>query len=111
MGHRPSPYVSVRGMLWLKEESHSDPPDPEDVFRWDRAELNLPGHKDYAPNKSWLSKRCSDGTLAADSILFADNIRPTGPTEADARQASQVTAKQAAWGGIQDAARKQRDCS
>jgi len=29
MGLRPSPYVSVRGVLWLKEESHGDPSNPE----------------------------------------------------------------------------------
>jgi hypothetical protein len=67
MGLRPSPCVIVRGMHWLKEESHGDPLDPENVFRWKRIELNLPGHKDYAPNKSWVSKRRSDGTLEADS--------------------------------------------
>jgi hypothetical protein len=78
------------------------------VFRWERVELNLPGHEDCAPHKSWVSKRRSDGSLAADSISFVDDIRPTGPTEADARQASQVMAKQAAWCGIQDATRKQR---
>jgi hypothetical protein len=112
MGLRPSPYVSVRGILWLMEESHGDPSDPENVFCWERVELNLPGHEDYAPHKSWVSKRRSDGTtLAADSISFVDDIQPTGPTEVDARQASQVMAKQAAWRGIQDATRKQRDVS
>jgi len=111
MGLRPSPNVSVRGMLWLKEESHGDPSDPEKVFRWERVGINLPGHEDYAPNKSWVSKRRSNGTLAADSISFVKNICPTGPAEADARQASQVMAKQAAWRGIQDATRKRRDFS
>jgi hypothetical protein len=49
--------------------------------------------------------RRSNGTLAADSLSFVNNIRPTGPTEADARQASEVTVKQAAWRGIQVATR------
>ena len=98
-------------MLWLKEESHGDPSDPENLFGWERVELNLPGHEDYAPHKTWVSKRRSNGTLAADSYSFVDDIRPTGPTEADARQASQVMAKQATWRGIQDATRKQRDVS
>jgi len=56
MGLRPSPNVSVRGMLWLKEESHGDPSDPEKVFRWERVGINLPGHEDYAPNKSWVKQ-------------------------------------------------------
>ena len=71
MGLRPSPYVSFRGVLWLKEESHGDPSDPENVFRWERVELNLPGQEDYAPHKSWVSKRRSDGSLAADSIRLS----------------------------------------
>jgi hypothetical protein len=41
MGLRPSHYVSACGVLWLKEESHSDPSDPEIVFRWERVEVNL----------------------------------------------------------------------
>jgi hypothetical protein len=60
MGLRPSPYVSVRGVLWLMEELHGDPADPENAVCWDRVELNLPGHEDYAPHKSWVSKRRSN---------------------------------------------------
>ena len=40
-----------------------------------------------------------------------DDICPTGPTEIDARQASQGMAKESAHRGIQDAARKRRDVS
>ena len=58
-----------------------------------------------------MSKRCRDGTLAADSVLYVDDIRPTGPTEEEARQASQVMAKESARCGIQDAARNCRDVS
>jgi hypothetical protein len=111
MGLRPSPYVSVRGVLWLKEEAQGDSADQEHVFRWDRVDLNLPGDPAYSPVSPWVSKRCRDGTLAADSVLYVDDIRPTGPTEEEARQASQVMAKESARRGIQDAARKRRDVS
>jgi len=56
-----------------------------------------------------VSKRQKDGTLAADLVLFVDDIRPTGPTEKEALQASQIMAKELAHRGIQDAARKRRD--
>jgi hypothetical protein len=53
----------------------------------------------------WVIKHRKDGTLAADSVSFVDDIRPTGrPTEEEARQASHVMAKESAHRGIQDAA-------
>ena len=112
MGLCPSPYVSVRGVLRLKEEAHGNPTEQSNVFRWERVELNLPGSLLYSPVKPWVSKRRKDATLAADSVSFVDDIRSTGPAEIDARQqASQVMAKEAAHCGIQDAARKRRDVS
>jgi hypothetical protein len=42
MGLCPSPYVSVRGVLWLKEESHEKRTEQSNVFRWEKVELNLP---------------------------------------------------------------------
>jgi hypothetical protein len=65
----------------------------------------------YSPVKPWVSKRRKDGTLAADSVSFVDDIWPTGPTEVDARQVSQVMAKELAHRGIQDAACKRRGVS
>jgi len=100
MGLRLSPYVSVRGVLWLKEEAQGDSADQENVFRWDRVDLNLPGYPAYSPVRPWVSKRRRDGTLAADSVSFVD-VRPTGPAEEEARQASQVMAKESARRGIQ----------
>jgi hypothetical protein len=112
MGLCPSPYVSVRGVLWLKEESHGNrTAEQSNVFRWEKVELNLPGSLLYSPVRPWVSKRRKDGTLAADSVSFVDDTCPTGPTEIDARQASQVMAKQLAHQVIQDAARKRRDVS
>jgi len=65
-----------------------------------------------SPVRPWVSKRCRDGTLAANSVSFVDDIRPTGgPTEEEARQASQAMAKESARCGIQDAARNCRDVS
>jgi len=111
MGLRPSPYVSVRGVLWLKEEAQGQASDQDSGFRWERVELNLPGDPAYSPVRPWVSKRQKDGTLADDLVSFVDDIRPTGPTEKKARQASQVMAKESAYRGIQDAARKRRDIS
>ena len=111
MGLRPSPYVSVRGVLWLKEEAQGKASDQDNVFRWERVELNLPGDPAYSPVRPWVSKRQKEGTLAADVVSFVDDIRITGPTEKETCQASQVMAKESAHRGIQDAARKRQDVS
>jgi hypothetical protein len=108
MGLRPSPYLSVRGVLWLKEEAQGEASDQDNVFCWERVELNLPGDPAYSPVRLWVSKRRKDGTLAADLVSFVDDIRPT---EKEARQASQVMAKESEHRGIQHAARERRDVS
>ena len=75
------------------------------MFRWERVERNLPGDPAHSPVRLWVIKHRKDGTLAADSVSFVDDIRPTGrPTEEEARQASHVMAKESAHRGIQDAA-------
>jgi hypothetical protein len=111
MGLLPSPYVSVRGVLWLKEEAQGDSADQDNVFRWDRMDLDLPGGSAYLPWLPWVSKRRWDSTLAADSVSFVEDLRPTGPTEKEARQASQDMAKESTHRRIQDAARKRQDVS
>ena len=103
--------MSVRGVFWLKEEAQGEAADQDNVFRWERVELNLPGDLAYSSVRPWVSKRQKDGTLAADSVSSVDDIRPTGPAEEKAREASQVMAKESAHRGIQDAAQKRRDVS
>lgn len=70
MGLRPSPYQSIQGCLIVKREALGDPKDPNNVFRWDRVELNLPGQLDYKSGDPWVSKRRVDDQIAADRYTF-----------------------------------------
>jgi hypothetical protein len=103
--------VSTRGVLWLKEEAQGEAADQDNVVCWERVELNLPGNPVYLPVRPRVSKRRKDGTLAADLVSYVDDIYPTGPTEEEAREASQVMAKELAHRGIRDVARKRQDIS
>lgn len=106
MGLRPSPYLCVKGMLLAKEIIMGDRTDLSNVFRWDHVLLNLPGMAGYDPGKPWVSKRRSDGTLAADLISFVDDLRPVAPSESECWEASQRVSTQMATLGLQDASRK-----
>jgi hypothetical protein len=85
--------------------------DPKNVFRWKIVKFNLPGQDDYDPLLAWVAKmRDEEGdVLAVDLFVFVDDVRPCGPTKAEAWQASRRAASLLNWLGIQDAARKRRD--
>jgi hypothetical protein len=68
-------------LAWLEEVIAGDPKDPNNVFRYDKVRLNLPGSDDYDPTMPWVHKvRFKDGKIAADFLVFVDDARPTGPT-------------------------------
>jgi hypothetical protein len=47
--------------------------------------LNLPGSTDYNPNKLWVYMlRLDNGRIAADLLIFVDDLRPTGPSQKEA---------------------------
>ena len=54
MGLRPSPYLTTRDMMQLEPCFKGRRLDPGNVFRWDRAILNLPGMMQYTPGKPWV---------------------------------------------------------
>ena len=106
MGLRPSPYVCVKGMLLAKEIILGDQWHEKNVFRWNRVLLNLPGMLTYDSSLPWVCKLREDGTLAADVIIFVDDLRPVAPSEEECWAASQVVSKTMASLGLQDASRK-----
>jgi hypothetical protein len=66
-------------MGFAEEVIRGDRNDRDNVFRWDRVCLNLPGQPGYQSNVSWVSKvRDDDGRVAADLFVFVDDLRPTG---------------------------------
>jgi hypothetical protein len=40
--------------------------------------INLPGTSEYTSSRAWISKPCSDGSLASDFGCFMDDQRITG---------------------------------
>jgi hypothetical protein len=89
MGLRPSPYQAVQGLLWAEEVILGDQRDKENVFQWDRVQLNLPGSIQYDPTKSWVRKLRADDRLAAGLHTHADDSRNHGSSESECWKASQ----------------------
>jgi hypothetical protein len=112
MGLRSSPHQCAQAMGTAEEVIRGDPSDPENVFRWDPVELNLPGNLDCDPSRPWVAKCCvEDGRIAADLFVFVDDLRPTGPSREDAWKAARRAASTLHCLGIQDAPRKRWDSS
>eukprot|EP00978_Attheya_sp_CCMP212_P016531 scaffold43382_cov49-Attheya_sp.AAC.2 len=112
MGLRSSPYQAVQAMAMAKEYIRGDRKDPNNIFRWDSVEFNLPGSKDYDPLLPWVYKvRLSDGKIAVDVFGFVDDFRQTGNSAKEAWLAGRQVASKSNQLGIQDAPRKCRDGS
>ena len=47
MEMRPSPWVTIRLLMWMMEIVIGDPRSVTNPFRWDRVVLNLPGNPNY----------------------------------------------------------------
>ena len=82
--------------------------DVHNVFRYSKVVENLPGMAKYDPTKPWVYKARDDGVIAADVVIYVDDLRPSGPTEVDCWMAAQRISAGLAQLGMQDAARKRR---
>jgi hypothetical protein len=97
MGLKSSPYQAVRFMHFAEEIIRGDPAALDNIFRWDRVRLNLPGQAEYDPSLPWVSKvkeedNLSGSILAADLFTFVDDLRPTGSNKKESWQAGQQAA-------------------
>ena len=110
MGLKSSPYQAVQGMIVVKEVVLGDRRDPNNVLRWDEIRMNLPGGSEtYDLSLPWVSKiRLDDGRIAADLFIYVDDVRLTGSSSDECREAGRQAASIANSLGIQDAARKRR---
>ena len=70
--------------------------------------LNLPGTADYNPTLPWILKIRKDGFVASDIAQYVDDVRIMAPSEELAWLCSSKMAKELAFLGLQDAARKRR---
>jgi len=109
MGLRPSPYQAVQGALVAEEVILGDREDPNNIFRWDKVVLNLPGSASYDPTRAWVYKvRLKDGRVAADLATYVDDQRVSAPSDREGWRASRRVASINNFLGLQDAARKRR---
>jgi hypothetical protein len=111
MGLTSSPYQACQGMGFAEEIVRGRAEDRNNIFRWDRVRLNLPGSREYDPTKPWVSKIRDNGTIAVDFCTFVDDARPTGPTPRETWLAARRIASKFSYLGLQDAPRKRRDSS
>jgi hypothetical protein len=106
MGLTPSPYLAYQGALRLRESLHED-----EVFAWDSVRMNLPGSHAFDPSLPWVSKIMKDGSIAVDTHIFVDDVRPTGATRELTWRASDAFGKMCSYLGLQNASRKTREPS
>ena len=112
MGLKSSPYQAVQMMALAEEMIRGSKDDEDNPFRWDNVRMNLPGSPDYDPSLPWVAKiRVSDGKVAADLVINVDDLRIMGPSLKEAWLAAHRTCSIMGHLGIQDAARKRRECS
>jgi hypothetical protein len=111
MGFKPSPYCTTRSMRRIEEKLKGPRGEEENVFRWDRVEMNLPGSTSYDTSKPWVFKVRKDGTMASDLFIYIDDLRPTAPTKEECWDSAHQVCCRLTWFGIQDAPRKRREAS
>ena len=106
MGFRPSPYLTTREMrridLFLRGASDN----PDNIFRWTKVILNLPGTTEYTPARPKVYRIRDDGTMAADLFSYIDDLRNTGPTASECWGGLHQVCCRLTWLGLQDAPRK-----
>ncbi|KAL7571308.1 hypothetical protein ACA910_007629 [Epithemia clementina (nom. ined.)] len=106
MGLTTLPYQATQAAQCMKGLALGNRHDPENVFRWDRVVLNLPGDEAYNTSLSWTRKIWTDGKMAAFVHAYVDDLQETASTEDEAWLAASRLAKAASFFGLQDAARK-----
>ena len=107
MGYKPSPYITTREICRQQPFLVGDRRDPQNVFRWSKVILNLPGKDNYNPARPRVYKvREDQTTIAADLFVYIDDVRNTAPSEVEGWKGAHQVCCRLGWLGIQDAARK-----
>ena len=107
MGLTSSPYVTGKMFGWTIDIIVGDRWDPKNPFRWDTAQVNLPGMPTYDPSQPRLV-RSSEGNIAATLEAYVDDLRVLGYSELNCHAATSRAAKILQYLGQQNATRKYR---
>jgi len=59
MGLKSPPYVCTQTFGWCEDAIRGNRRETNNPLRWDEVVLNLPGSKDYQPEKPWVYRLCS----------------------------------------------------
>ena len=112
MGMKPSPFMTIRLLMWMMEIVIGDRSERQNPFRWDHVVLNLPGTVTYDPTKPRVYKwNTLSKSIACDCKFFCDDFRVIGPSEATTKRATHKLETTMSYLGIQDATRKRRKIS
>ena len=106
MGFRPSPYCTTREMRRIDLFLRGQASNPDNVFRWTKVILNLPGMEDYCTAHPKVYRVREDGTMAADLFSYIDDLRNTAPTAPECWDGLHQVCCRLTWLGLQDAPRK-----
>ena len=106
MGFRPSPYLTTREMRRIDLFLRGATDNPDNIFRWSKVIMNLPGMSDYNPKHPKVFRVRDDHTMAADLFSYIDDLRNTGPTSVECWDGLHQVCCRLTWLGLQDAPRK-----
>ena len=109
MGMCPSPWVTIRLLMWMMEIVIGNHLEISNPFCWDHVVMSLPGNPNYDPGMPWVYKwNNMASTIACDCKFFCDDFRITGPNEMLTKRATHRLETTMSYLGIQDATRKRR---
>ena len=109
MGLGPSPYFCLRTLLLCLEtiQNLQNPHYLENLFRWDKVILNLPGMTSFDTTYPWVYKWDDIRQCVAAAIKsYMDDVRLMCFGNEYMRKLLRFVASQLQYSGIQDAARK-----
>jgi hypothetical protein len=109
MGLTGSPYTCFQGACRGKRITLGRREDRDNMFHWEDVVTNLPGTLEYDPTLPRPYKRRFDGRIAANLVIYIDDVRTVANSQTEAWKASSKQAKTCLRLGLQDAARKQRE--
>jgi hypothetical protein len=100
MGLTGSPYTCVQGSSRGKRVTLGKREDRDNVFHWEDVVMNLPGTFGYDATQPKIYKQRFDGLIAADLVIYIDDVRTVAKARREAWRASSQVAKNLRLAGI-----------